>query len=672
MKKNIFNLVLVAIALVATSCQKEWSEEIAAAQHEAVVNEWHVRPVDGTYANAEVQFRCIDSFTVDFRGQHYESTHYCHSTYRIYGGDVEENVVDLNGCYDITPDGSVANTNLYLNFVEDKVESAIVNIAGIPDPVDYSNRFRPCHYTPFQICFDTEAKKIRVYGVNEEEGDTCVATGDWYGLIVKTDTVWQNIVDTVFVWQHDTVIRVIYDTVVLGGDTTSYMSYITKSHKSWDGINGGYIYGTDSVKLTKMDADGAVLSVSRGTYSHRTPVTYNVPTMASAVAGNCYTFNGSTANCAGTNATCTLGATQVVGPVVLDGVDITAYLQGCTPYAQRICFSNLSGDNGTYTIYIVGHDGEDAGTITGPYSISDGRHLVSTDTTWNCGSVTAANYSNGIITYSITRTGTVTRHYSAAPLNETSTISGSTTYTYNVATTGVYTSALLGTTVNVNSNTANFSGFSVTMTPGAQNFCSHVHTTVTATSTGLVVNGEYNGSTTTVTIPMTPATVIDLEGDLEAAYISDSYTGNCLGRTTWLNLLYTLSDGSHVMYQVQLTSTAAMASLNASSFSSASVSADGYTRFNNNKNNSNWGLCRITTAGTPSAAGYCTYSSDASIGIYEATINDGVNRVHCNAAGYANPNDELEHPVHFRNVNGGTTHVVATNVHGVDVNITLQ
>jgi len=672
MKSFIIIAACALSGIFMVSCNKEFSEQVAAAQHDAEVNEWHVRPVDGTYANAEVQFRCIDSFTVDYLGQHYEATHYCHSTYRIFGGDVEANVESLNGCYDIAADGTVANTNLYLTFVEDKVESARVNIAGIPDPVDYSNRFRPCHYEPYQICFDTEAKKIVVYGVNKEEGDTAVATGDWYGLIVKTDTVWQHVVDTVFVWQHDTVIRVIYDTVVVQGDTTSYMSYVTKSHISWDGIIANYVYGTDSVKLTKMDVTGAILNVSRGTYQHKTPVTYNVPTMTSAVAGNCYNFVNGTASCAGTNATCTLGATQVVGTVVLDGMDITAYLQGCTPYAQRICFSNLSGDNGTYTIYIVGHDGEDAGTITGPYSISDGRHLVSTDTTWNCGTVTAANYSNGAITYQITRTGTVTRHYSAAPLTETSTISGSGTYTYSVTMTGTAVTSMIGQTKNVNSNTANFNGFSVTMTPGAQNFCSHVHTTVTMTSTGLTVNGEYNGNTTTVTIPLTPTTVIDLEGDLEAVYISDSYTGNCLGRTTWLNLLYTLSDGSHVMYQVQLTSTAATAALTTSSFSSVSVTPDGYTRYNTNKNNVNWGLCRITTAGTPSAAGYCTYSSDASIGIYEATINDGVNRVHCNAAGYANPNDELEHPVHFRNVNGGTTHVVANNVHGVDVNITLQ
>lgn len=667
MKKNLMSFVMVAacaLSGILTSCMKDYSEEIAAAQHEAVVNEWHVAPVPSPYANAEVQFRCIDSFTVDFRGQQYEESHYCHSTYRIHGGDVEANVADLNGCYDVNADGTVANTNLYLTFVEDKVESAIVNIAGIPDPVDYSNRFRPCHYEPFKICFDTDAKKIRVYGVNSEENDTCVATGDWYGLIVKTDTVWQHVVDTVFVWQHDTVYQVIYDTIVIGGDTNTYTTYVQRKHKEWNGINGGYAYGTDSVTLTKMDVDGNVLNVSRGTYSHRTPVTYNVPTMTSAVAGNCYNFVNGTASCAGTNATCTLGATQVVGPVVIDGMDITAYLQGCQPYAQRICFSSLSGDNGTYTIYIVGHDGEDAGTITGPYTISDGRHYLYSDTTWNCGNVTATNYSGNTISYQVAPQGTVTRYYSAAPLTETSTITGSATYSYTVSTTGVYTTALLGMTVNVVNNTANFGTFSITMMPGAQNGCPHVHLTVTATNTGLVVNGEYNGSTTTVTIPMTPTSVIDLPGTCEAVYITDSYTGNGSGMTTWIVAMYTLSDGSHVEYQGPLSASSV------SAFTAVSVTTSGYSTFNSSKSNTNWALAKVTTSGAPSAAGYLLHNSDATTGDYWYTINDGTARNHCNVGGYANGWDG-HNPIHFRDVTGGTTTVNA-DVHGTTVNITLQ
>lgn len=206
------------------------------------------------------------------------------------------------------------------------------------------------------------AQKASYHKIYEDPKDSVI--------VVVHDTVWQHVVDTVFVWQHDTVIRVIYDTVVVQGDTTNYMYYVMKNHKSWDGINGGYVLGTDSVKLVKMDANHNVLSTSRGTYQHRTHITYNVPTMTSAVAGNCYNFVNGTASCAGTNATCTLGATQVMGPVVLGGVDITACLQGCQPYAQRICYSELNGTNGTYTIYIVGHDGEDAGTITGNYTVN--------------------------------------------------------------------------------------------------------------------------------------------------------------------------------------------------------------------------------------------------------------------------------------------------------------
>lgn len=347
------NIIFITIAIVATmfaSCQKEWSEEVVAAQHEAVVNEWHVAPVNGAFGNAEVQFRCLDSFTVDFRGQHYESTHYCHSTYRIYGGDVEANVADLNGCYDVEADGTVRGTNLYLTFVEDKVESALVNIAGIPDPVDYANRFRPCHYEPYQICFDTEAKKIRVYGVNEEEGDTCIASGDWYGIIVEHDTTTVVVRDTLIV--HDTVNHrdtiTLTDTVFVHDSVvTTRTTQATTEHISWNPtavMQGGYlcVYGTDRLTVVVRE-NGVQVSSNSTTYQHRTRY---------AVTGiNGLTLPSGTNDCVNiVNGQLTINGNVITttfvddvitdATVMVNGVDYKSQLTPCHAIAVKWCFNN--------------------------------------------------------------------------------------------------------------------------------------------------------------------------------------------------------------------------------------------------------------------------------------------------------------------------------------------
>ena len=365
MKKNILLTIITLVAtMFATSCQKEWSEEVAAAQHEAVVNEWHVRPVDGNYV----------------RGQHYESTHYCHSTYRIFGGDVEANVADLQGCYDVANDGTVANTNLYLNFVEDKVESAIVNIAGIPDPVDYSNRFRPCHYTPFQICFDTEAKKIRVYGVNEEEGDTCVATGDWYGVIVHNDTTVVVEHDTVILhdttFVHDTVNHrdtiTVTDTIFVHDSvvTTNTVQYVVE-HLYWNQnvqlINGKlYVSGTDKVTKNVYN-NGVLVSTASVNYNHRSRF---------AIAGfNGVVYNQAVNNCeAIVNGAATINghsfqiiweADEIVGNVIVGGDNVTNQLVACHATASQLCATS----DGHLVIHFV--DGNDEiATYTTTYTVN--------------------------------------------------------------------------------------------------------------------------------------------------------------------------------------------------------------------------------------------------------------------------------------------------------------
>ncbi len=356
MKNIIFTFIAIVATMFATSCQKEWSEEIAAAQHEAVVNEWHVAPVDGIFGNAEVQFRCLDSFTVDFRGQHYEASHYCHSTYRIFGGDVEANVESLNGCYNVEADGTIANTNLYLTFVEDKVESALVNIAGIPDPVDYSNRFRPCHYEPYQICFDTEAKKIRVYGVNKEEGDTAVASGDWYGVIVHNDTTVVVEYDTVIlrdtiithdtIHHHDTII--FHDTIVRNDTViTTRTTQATTEHISWNPtavMQGGYlcVYGTDRLTVVVFE-NGVQVSSNSTTYQHRTryavtgiaglTLPSGTNTCVNIVNGQ-LTING--------NVITTTFVDDVItdAAVVVNGVNYKSQLTPCHATAVKWCFNN--------------------------------------------------------------------------------------------------------------------------------------------------------------------------------------------------------------------------------------------------------------------------------------------------------------------------------------------
>lgn len=357
MKKNIiFTLVALVATMFATSCQKEYSEEIAAAQHEATVKEWHVAPADGNFGNAEVVFRCLDSFTVDFRGQLYEATHYCHSTYRIFGGDVEANVADLNGCYDINADGTIANTNLYLTFVEDKVESALVNIAGIPDPVDYANRFRPCHYEPYQICFDTEAKKIVVYGVNYEDGDTCIASGKWYGVIVHNDTTVVVEHDTVVlrdtiithdtIHHHDTII--FHDTIVRNDTViTTRTTQATTEHISWNPtavMQGGYlcVYGTDRLTVVVKE-NGVQVSSNSTTYQHRTryavtgisglTLPSGTNTCVNIVNGQ-LTING--------NVITTTFVDDVItdASVVVNGVDYKSQLTPCHATAVKWCFNN--------------------------------------------------------------------------------------------------------------------------------------------------------------------------------------------------------------------------------------------------------------------------------------------------------------------------------------------
>lgn len=206
------------------------------------------------------------------------------------------------------------------------------------------------------------AQKASYHKIYEDPKDSVI--------VVMHDTVWQHVVDTVFIWERDTVTQIIYDTVVMGGDTTSQTRLLVTKHKSWDDVSGGYIWGTDSIIVTTLSENGTVVSRVGGTYQHKTP--FSVSGIAGnafdqEVVGNCYDLNNGHVTVSNHNITVNCGATQVVSPVILDGVNWTNYVHGCGVRGQRICF----GSNGIATIHFVDIAGAAAGTTTTTYTVND-------------------------------------------------------------------------------------------------------------------------------------------------------------------------------------------------------------------------------------------------------------------------------------------------------------
>lgn len=537
MKNIIKSFILTACALsgiLFTSCNKEYSEEVMNAMMNAEVSDKHIKPIMGEYANGVITLRCEDSLFVDYYADHIRTTHTCASKWQIAGGDVESNIINLDGCYDVdSTTGIVLGTNLRVFWTGDYVEGATVQLSGIPDPIDFSTRLTPCHLELKQICFDRERRKLVAHGV-DENGMEAIAEGDWTGLIIVSDTVILR--DTTYV--HDTINHrdtiIMHDTVVVNDTTVvTRTTTVATEHISWNPTAqqvGGklYVYGTDRITVKVME-NGVIVSNNSTTYQHRSRFGYSgISTLSLPNAvDTCANLVNSHLSVRGHQVTTSWEADEIVdAAVMVNGVNYRSQLTPCHAVATHWCFSH-----GNATCHFDNEEGDEVATYT---------------TTYN-------------------------------------------TYT--------------------------------------------------------------------------PSTGIDLPGDCLAVYVTDSYVNNGGGMTTWICALYN-NNGAYVMYIAPLTANTV------SDFTSTSVSTDGYNRYLSNYTNANWALAKVTTSGAPSVAGYVTHNSDANIGDYWYTINDGVARNHCNIGGYANGWD-THSPIHYRNVSGGTTHV-NTSVHGTTVNITLQ
>jgi hypothetical protein len=208
------------------------------------------------------------------------------------------------------------------------------------------------------------AQKTSYHKIYEDPKDSVVIHDTVWSVIEREihDTIWRT--DTI--WIVDTT--VIRDTIVMGGDTTSQTRLLVTKHKSWDGVSGGYIWGTDSIIVTTLNENGNVVSRVGGTYQHKTPFTISGitgNTFNQEVVGNCYDLNNGHVTVSNNYITVNCGATQVVSPVILDGVNWTNYVHGCGVRGQKVCF----GANGIATIHFVDIAGAAAGTTTTTYTL---------------------------------------------------------------------------------------------------------------------------------------------------------------------------------------------------------------------------------------------------------------------------------------------------------------
>lgn len=176
-------------------------------------------------------------------------------------------------------------------------------------------------------------------------------------------------------------------------------------------------------------------------------------------------------------------------------------------------------------------------------NITTPRELDYIDTIWsdNCGTMANGYYqiisSNGI--YTITRTGTVRYHYSDGSVENHGTASQTTTYTYNVTTSGTaYNSMVSAIPVAFVGNTITFTSASGSVTftftqVGNQDWCNHSHLNGHLTMNGeLIVTGAYNGGNPTLVVPVqieadpvTPPTPFFPDATILAGYATRYYTG---------------------------------------------------------------------------------------------------------------------------------------------------
>lgn len=358
--------------------------------------------------------------------------------------------------------------------------------------------------------------------------------------VIIHDTTTVIVHDTTVVTIHDTTYITVHDSVTVHDTTTVTDSITVIYHDSvitntvrerrqwclgWDNTpvyeaGEWRLYATDSL-VEKTTVNGNV-SYERKSFRHYD--VYQIPDFSGnfdgSQEGNCFYFNANgTVQAGGQTVTCRWMSSHIVGQVFLHNTNVTSTLDKHRSAASRVCFNN-----GVATYWFRDMQNNDVASLTRNYTNSEQRNLTYIDTAWNCGQVTAANYSNGTITYAITRQGSITRHYSAAPFTEDGgTINQNTTYTYSLTTTGSVANVAVGQNQPVNGNTANFTGFSATMTQvGNQNFCTHTHTSVTRTSTGITIYGTYNGQTTTVNVTINVPTPGQWPSDA-IAWGSDSY-----------------------------------------------------------------------------------------------------------------------------------------------------
>jgi hypothetical protein len=578
MKKIMF-LMAVAGMFFFAACEKNevWSDlDPKTIDPSAIWQQHDAWRQPGTIDGGLLILTCDNHFGY----QQYQGEYRSSCVYRMSGMNRPSVAEQLNGCYSVdsnshelvAADGT--RPGVSLNHVVDTIE--VAELEGDPHHTNFASFLTPCHADLIQVCFDTTNHKV-VGHYRDEHGNSLIAEGEWWGVQTRIvvvhdtvdriirDTVVINRTDTVEVRISDTINRVIYDTVYRYeydtiNDTiiriveridsvvvniTRNTSYLDQ-HTSWDSvqaISGGCrVWGKNTV--TYIVTENGV-EVDRGTQPWRHYSDFSISGIAgvnfpTSVNGGVYNVNSTTGNATvgGHTVTATNTGNHISGTVVVNGFNMTSYLTPCEPIAYQWSFN---APNATLAFRDV--HGHPAGTYNTTYnSNTPTRHIVSRDTSWNCGSVTSHNVGSNTINHNITRTGVETINYNVAPLTVTNNLSQSGTYVDSYTFSGTINPSLIGTTVPVtfgaNGFSFSFGTVLYTVALGPQAFCQLQYgSTVTLTANGPEISWTYNGQIGYDTLdvnwyhPLTGKRVID-------AWASYAYQTNTSAPEEWY-VLYT-------------------------------------------------------------------------------------------------------------------------------------
>lgn len=590
MKRNLSVAKVLLVTLISfvavrtfTSCEKNevWSDLDPNLIDPSAIWQQHDRwNQPGTIDGGLLTLTCDNHFGY----QQYQGEYQSSCIYRMSGMNRPSIAEQLSGCYSVdtnshelvASDGS--RPGVTINHLYDTVE--VAELEGDPHHTNFASYLTPCHADLYQVCFDTTNHKV-VGHYRDEHGNSLIAEGEWWGVQTRIvvvhdtvdriirDTVVINRTDTVEVRISDTINRVIYDTVYRYeydtiNDTiiriveridsvvvniTRNTSYLDQ-HTSWDSvqaISGGCrVWGKNTV--TYIVTENGV-EVDRGTQPWRHYSDFSISGIAgvnfpTSVNGGVYNVNTTTgaANVGGHTVTATNTGNHISGTVVVNGFNMTNYLTPCEPIAYQWSFND---PNATLAFRDV--HGHPAGTYTTAYTTdTPTRRLISADTTYQHLSTNSTGVWSTVastITWSCNNRRTITRHYNMAPVTETDTYNFNIGFPYVVTVSGSAQTSMLGTTVNINSGVANFGGgFTVTLTAQPRTCvlspiplpCQHQLLTATLTSDGVVVNGTLEGTATTGTVPVSilPPTPPIFSSVLAAA-ATDSYTHQIFNQASY-------------------------------------------------------------------------------------------------------------------------------------------